>query len=111
MLLTLKGNPLSTNNIYRKTEYHVYMTEAGKSLKQSYFFQLKNQWKKKPLTGDIVLTVILYFGDRKIRDIDNYNKLLLDSCTGILWEDDKQIQEMHIYKKYDKENPRIEIQI
>ena len=35
----------------------------------------------------------------------------MDALTWILYDDDTQIQQLHLYKKYDKENPRIEIQI
>lgn len=111
MLITLKGNPQSTNHIYRNAGHRVYMTQSGKSLKTDYYYQLKQQWLKKPLLGDITLLVTLYFGDKRVRDIDNYNKILLDACTGILWQDDKQIHDLRILKRYDKSNPRIELDL
>lgn len=85
------------------------MTPQGKSLKYDYYLQLKQQFKDTPITGDVELTVDLYFGDKKVRDIDNYNKLLLDACTGVLWDDDSQIQSITIRKNYDKLLPRIEL--
>ena len=42
-------------------------------------------------------------------DIDNFNKLAFDACTGMVWEGDSQIVELHITKAYDKANPRIEL--
>ena len=85
------------------------MTQKGKDLKESYYYEAKNQWKKKPLTGKVTVNIILYFGDKRKHDIDNYNKILLDSLSGIVWEDDEQIQELNILKRHDKQNPRIEI--
>lgn len=35
----------------------------------------------------------------------------LDALTGIVWLDDSQIVEAHVFKGYDKANPRIEISI
>jgi len=35
----------------------------------------------------------------------------MDALTGIVWEDDSQIVEALVKKRYDKENPRIEIVI
>jgi len=86
--LTLKGSPQSTNNIYRSVGHRVYMTAKGKALKEDYQWQLKSQYKGKPLTKDIDMRVELFFGDERKRDIDNYNKILLDSMSGIIFEDD-----------------------
>lgn len=107
--ITLHGNPQSTNHIYRHRGSITYMTKEGKDLKESYKLQLKNQYKRKPIEGEVDLRVELFFGDKRVRDIDNYNKILLDACTGILWIDDKQIMSLYIVKNYDKENPRIEL--
>lgn len=85
------------------------MTTKGRELKTDYYYQLKNQFKEEKREDDIHLKVKLFFGDKRIRDIDNYNKILLDACTGILWNDDKQIQSIFIEKSYDKGNPRIEL--
>lgn len=116
MQIILKGNPQSTNNIYQSTcrgkFASVYMTPKGKSLKEDYQWQIKTQYKiPKLLTGDIDLRVELFFGDKRTRDIDNYNKLLLDAFTGLIWEDDSQIQSLLIIKNYDKKTPRIEVEI
>lgn len=113
MELILKGNPKSTQHIYKMTcrgrFASMYMSADGKALKEDYQWQLKSQYKKKPLTGDIDMRVELFFGDERKRDIDNYNKILLDSMSGIIFEDDSQIQSLLIIKNKDKKNPRIEI--
>lgn len=85
------------------------MTNEGKDLKESYGWQAKSQWKQKILEGDVRLSIELYHGTKRKSDIDNFNKILLDSMTGIVYEDDSQIVEMNTKKFYDKENPRIEI--
>lgn len=33
-------------------------------------------------------------------DIDNYNKLFFDCCTGYVWEDDRQIEQEHSCKAF-----------
>lgn len=57
MEFVLKGNPQSTQHIYGMTcrgRFATrYMTAKGKALKEDYQWQLKSQYKKKPLTGDI----------------------------------------------------------
>lgn len=39
----------------------------------------------------LMVQIRLFMPDKRRRDIDNYFKLLLDSLTGIVWEDDSQI--------------------
>src|SRR3990167_2299526 len=101
-ILTLTGNPISTNHIYKHTGHRTYMTNEGKDIKEQYFYELKNQWKRKPIKTEVALNIILFFGDKRKRDIDNYNKVVLDSLSGIVIEDDSQIQVLHLEKQYDK---------
>lgn len=113
--ITLKGNPRSTGTLYkticRGNFPSHYMSNEGKSLKEDYSWQVKSQYKKKIIEGEIELTVRLYFGNKRKNDIDNFHKLSLDSMTGIVYRDDSQIIRMTVEKYYDKNNPRIEIEI
>jgi len=87
------------------------MTKVGKNLKEDYCWQLYSQ-KKEKFTGKVSIKIDLYFGDKRIRDIDNYHKLTLDALTETgVWEDDSQAYEMIVTKGYDKENPRVELVI
>lgn len=115
MKITLLGNPLSTNNIYpincQGKFPRKYMTVKGKDMKEDYMWQAKSQWKKKPLQRELDISIDLYFGDKRVRDWDNYHKLTMDALNGIVWEDDSQITSVQVIKHYDKENPRVEITI
>ncbi len=113
--ITLTGEPRSTNNVYK---YHCkfgfpsgYLSAKGKALKEDYQWQAKSQWKGKSLEGEIMLEIKLFFKSKIHHDIDNYGKLLLDSMSGIVYEDDKQIGQMIVTKFHDKDNPRIEITV
>ena len=110
--IVLTGNPISTNNCY----YHAgkgvaFMTPKAKALKNDYIKQIKQQWKSKPLENTLELGIKLYFGDKRQRDWDNYHKLSQDALNRIVWLDDVQILKATVEKFYDKENPRIELQI
>jgi Holliday junction resolvase RusA-like endonuclease len=109
MKIILLGNPISTNSLYKRHGNFIYMTKEGKALKESYQWQAKKQYKGKILTGDLEVDITLYFGDKRRRDADNHNKIWSDSLQGIVFEDDKQIVDLHIHKRYDKSNPRVEI--
>ena len=87
------------------------MTHDGRSLKNSYIVQAKEQWKKDVMTTPVRLEVDLFFGDNRRRDIDNWHKILLDSLTGVIWKDDSQIVYLAVTKGIDKENPRIELRL
>lgn len=53
----------------------------------------------------------LYFGDRRKRDNANYEKCLIDSLSGLIFEDDSQFKVTLIEKHYDPLNPRTEVEI
>ena len=42
-------------------------------------------------------------------DIDNYMKLLLDCCNGIIWEDDQQIAQINAFKNYASDAGSIDL--
>ncbi len=87
------------------------MTPAGKALKEQYQWEAKVQWRGKLLQGEVTATVRFFFGTKRKADLDNFNKLWQDALSGIVYEDDSQIAELHLYRGYDKERPRIEVAI
>jgi len=112
--LILSGDPVSTNSIYKTATRpfpRTYMTHEGKALKESYQWEAKSQWKEPILDCPVEIEVRLYFATKRLHDVDNYNKLLYDALTGIVWVDDNQIQKVTTEKFYDKGNARIEISI
>ena len=115
MTITLLGEPKSNQKIYKITSRgrfaSMYMSKEGNAIKSSYIKQAKSQWCNKTLTGDVYVDIRLYFGTKRKCDIDNFGKLLLDSLTGVVWDDDSQIKKMSVEKFYDKLQPRIEISI
>lgn len=110
MKIVLLGKPQSTNLLYRRHGHVMYMSSEGKAIKQSYIYQAKEQYKGKILTGNIEVSIKLIFKDNRRRDIDNWNKILFDSLTGVIWKDDSQITKMTVHKLIE-DTPRIEIDI
>ena len=111
-LITLKGNPLSTNHVY----YHAgkgltFLKPKAKALKDDYGWQIISQWKGKPLAGDIEIIIRIYFGTKRKVDWDNYHKLSMDAMNKRVWIDDSQIQRATVEKGYDKLSPRTEIEV
>lgn len=69
-----------------------FRADVGKSLEENNAINLKLDMK-------LNVEVILYPPDKKVRDLDNYMKALLDSLThGGLWADDSLIDQLSIYR-------------
>lgn len=106
-MITFITPPISVNRLYRGRRF---LTKEGEDTKESMGWEAKSQWKKKPLEGEVRCRVTFYFKNGRI-DIDNAIKAFLDCLTGIIWIDDTQIVELHIFKKIDAKNPRIELEL
>jgi len=73
--------------------------------------QAMGQVKGKKFHGPIHVRLDIFFGTKRKADLDNYNKLVLDSLSGVAWDDDSQIVDLHITKNYDNKNPRVKVTI
>lgn len=98
--LVFSVKPESTNHIYLKSKRGVYMSKKGKECKahiiNDTLTQLPADFNK--INCDIQMIIELNFADKRRRDIDNYNKILLDAFNGLIYNDDSQITEMTIKK-------------
>lgn len=115
MKITLIGKPMSTGSLYktmcRGNFPMTYLVNKGKSLKEDYQRQAKKQWHSEPLKCPITVVIDTYHDNHRKNDWDNFHKLSMDALTGICYQDDSQIEQAIVTKHYDKENPRIEIEI
>jgi Holliday junction resolvase RusA-like endonuclease len=116
MKITLIGKPRSTGTLYktmcRGNFPRTYLISDGEKLKSDYAKQARLQWGREPIKEHgIMLDITVYVGDRRKSDWDNFHKLSMDALTGVVWEDDSLISDANVHKRYDKENPRIEVQI
>ena len=55
---------------------------------------------------DVKITMTIYYASRR-PDLDE--SLILDLLQGVVYVNDRQVKEKHIYWGLDKENPRTEI--
>lgn len=62
-----------------------------------------------PWIGDLEMEVIITFGDRRRRDIQNYFDIICDCGNNILYLDDSQIIKITGEKFYKKDIWQIEI--
>lgn len=112
MEITLKWNPISTQNAYWQHGKVRYVKKDALLRKYDYIKQIRTQYKGKPLKTLLSVYIRLYFKDNLKRDWDNWHKFSMDSLTWIIYEDDSQIKLATVQMMpKDKENPRIEILI
>lgn len=105
MKITLKTPPISVNAMYRGGRR--FMTKKGKETKEAMKWEMFD-YVRKPVKSKIALDIQIYFNDKRIRDIDNFLKALIDSGTGTIWEDDSQIDDIRIRRMSGE--PRIELE-
>lgn len=80
----------------------------AKAYKEAVKWECKRVYRGKPITGPVKVSIWYWFPTKKRRDLLN-DKLTWDGLTDIIWEDDSQIVEAHIYKRYNKGKPRTKI--
>jgi Holliday junction resolvase RusA-like endonuclease len=69
----------------------LYMSAAGKNLKESYQLQAFSQWRRARIAGPVSIDITVYHGTKRRSDWDNFHKLSMDALTGIVWDDDSQV--------------------
>ena len=99
--------PPSTNQTYRHHGHTVYMTQEAKSWQIEALWTLKVSIK--PLSDPTNVTITYYL--KRDRDVDGSHKIIIDCLqkAGIV-SNDKVLTELHLYKKIEKVNPRVEVE-
>lgn len=97
--------------MYRCFNGRYLKSKKGRETSEELIWEIRSEWKGNELKSSVALNILLYFGDKRRRDIDAYLKILLDSMQGIVYENDSQVTELHVFKLYDKNDPRVEIGI
>ena len=99
--------PPTVNSYYVKTRNGVFISQKGKGYTKAVSSILREQLPPEFTTLDssIRLTVVLNPPDKRVRDLDNYMKALLDALTltGI-WEDDCLIDQLSIFRLESVQN-------
>lgn len=108
MILTLPYPP-TANNFKMIINNRMILTSEARAYKATVT-HLARKSGCEMLLGPVSVTVDVY-RPRRVGDLDNCLKVLLDSITGVAWKDDAQIVEIHARRYEDKNNPRVELTI
>ena len=108
MKLTLRFPPYN-NRFYRNFGGRMVMSKEGRDYKAATL-ALAQMRKLVPLEGFVKVEITAY-RPRKAGDLDGIFKCVLDALQGVAYANDKQIIEIHAFRRDDKHNPRVEIEI
>ncbi len=97
-VMTVNGRPMAVP--YKTHEHRKYFDGLGAHIGAVVPF----------VDVPLVVTLAL-FRPRRIGDIDGPIKTLFDALNGRVWTDDSQVVELHIVRRDDKHNPRVEVSI
>lgn len=100
--------PPTTNTMYKQVGSRWFVNSKAKSAKEAMAWEARAQFHREPFKDDLRVEVHLCWGTKRKHDVDNI-KSLLDSMTGILWEDDSQIVDLRVTKRYEKNNEGLEL--
>lgn len=94
----------TTNHTYGHTGHRVFMYQEAKDWQEEAIWKLKGCKGVNPTEVSVT-----YFLARE-RDVEGSHKLLFDALTkaGVV-KDDKYILDVHLHKRWDKSNPRMEV--
>jgi len=101
--VSLTTMPPTTNSLYHGFGARKHVAPKARIAKDAMSWEARSQYRGSPLVAELRVLVALRWGSRRNHDVDNI-KSLLDSMTGILWEDDGQIVDLRITKVYEKGN-------
>lgn len=85
----------------------VLLSKDGRAYKQAVA-NLAVARGVQPISGALAITGRFY-RPRRVGDLDNLIKGTLDALAGFAYHDDAQIEELHLYRFDDKDNPRAEV--
>ncbi len=110
MKLTIKTIPPTINKYIGRTNIWEYQKD-----KKNIHELIKNETiGLNPKYDKVKMKITYYFKDKRRHDPSNYDKMLLDGLVeaNIIKDDNYDvIQEFTTIGKYDKENPRTEIEL
>lgn len=111
VLVTLPYPPL-LNHMYIKTRRGVFLSPDVPAYRLVVCNAVSLQTNGEYFEADQRLKITLnVYRPRRTGDIDATQKAIFDALNGVLWHDDKQIYEMHVYRHDDKFDPRVSVMV
>lgn len=110
---TIEGEPISKQRPRFSTAKNgrVYTPKQTRESEEWIGWQIKAAHRELLPDSDTAfgVRVLFYQSNQQRRDLDNMIKLVLDACTGLVWQDDSQVWEIigHVFR--GEETPKTEL--
>lgn len=106
--LIIFGEPASKANSRKFVRFGSLPRLIKSDKARNYSDVFKQQCPALPvlMTGDLRVTMIIHYASRR-PDLDD--SLILDLMQGLVYENDRQVKERHLYWRLDPDKPRAEI--
>jgi len=98
--------PPSTNRLWRRFGSRTVKSEEARVFEASAALCLRHV--DTPINGAVCVRLVVYF-PTKAGDLDNRAKCVLDCLQGVAFANDNQVTELHMLRRVDKHNPRVEV--
>ena len=105
---TIKGEPASKANSRRLVTFgkRPAFIKSKKALSYVEAFKMQCPKLKSPIEDDVAVWIRIYYASRR-PDLDD--SIILDAMQGLIYVNDRQVKERHIYWSLDRINPRADI--
>ena len=104
------GEPASKANSRKIVLFGDRPAIIKSSKARSYLTVFKAQCPRlyEPLKGDLAATIRIFYASRR-PDLDA--SVILDAMQGLIYENDRQVRELHLFWGLDRAKPRSEITV
>ena len=111
--ITIYGEPASKSNqrrlVYTGGSPRFIKSKKALSYVQSFVMQARPmRLEMFPSQVDVAVTIHIFYASRR-SDLDE--SVVLDAMQNIVYENDRQVKEKHIFWGLDKAEPRCEIKV
>ena len=98
--------PVNLNNGYvhvctKGGKLRKFPSKEVRAWQEEIAWAFKGKWSKIKKYG---VEILIEMGDKRKRDVDSGTKFILDALTGVVWKDDNDVLEVHIFKSRTKEH-------
>ena len=102
--IEVMGEPASKANSRRIVMFGKRPAIIKSQKARDYVRNFEKQISKLPefLEGDLAVHITIYYASRR-PDLDE--SVILDCMQGLIYKNDRQVKEKHVYHELDKENP------